>query len=104
MTRNLLVRVYLDPKEYETWKNFAAEHHIKYKNDGELVRNLIHQVAYVEKLGLDVYILRDKIKQVKEQLLKKEDIISKLQSTRVQLQEDLDRLKENIEKKRKKKK
>lgn len=102
MVRNMRISVFIDPSEYANWKNYAAESKLSYKNDSELVRNLIHRVQHAEKLDLDVYILRDKVKQLKERLLQREDIISKLQSTRVHLQQDLDRLEENIKRRKKK--
>ena len=102
MARNVRISVFLEPVEYKNWVDYAAESKIKYKNDSEMVRKLIHQVQRAEKLDLDVYILRDKIKQLKLQIIQQDDIISRLQTTRIQLQQDLDRLKENIKRRKKK--
>lgn len=99
------------PEDYAAWYNYAAENQIAVKNDSDLVRKLISRVQNIDKLDLDVYILRDRCNRLETKLKERDDIIarlennaSRLQSIRLQQAQDLNRLKENIKKKRRKKK
>ena len=96
------IQLLLDPKMYGDWVKYAADNKIFHNNDSDLIRKLIGRIAFTEKLDLDVYILRDKVTQLKGQILKRDDVISRLQTTRIKLQEDNDRLKANIKRGKKK--
>lgn len=101
-SRSVRLQVLVSPEDYAAWYNYAAENEIPVKNDSDLVRKLISKVQNIDKLDLDVYILRDRTKQLEKKIEERDEVISRLQSTRIQLEQDLERLKENIKRRRKK--
>lgn len=103
-SRSIRLQVLVCPEDYAAWYNYAAEQDISVRNDSELVRKLMQLATNTEDLDLKIYVLRNKIKMLAEDKAKDQEIISRLQTTRIQLQQDLDRLKENIKKKRRQKK
>jgi len=110
-SRSVRLQVLVCPEDYVAWHNFAADLEIKANNDSDLVRKLIARVQNINKLDLDVYILRDRTKQLEQKVAERDQLIetqqnkiSILKSERLQAIADLDQLKENIKKKRRQKK
>lgn len=110
-SKSVRLQVLVSPEDYAAWYTYAAENEITVKNDSDLVRKLIARVQNIDKLDLDVYILKDRCTRVETKLKERDIIIEKqresisiLKSKRLQLIEELDRLNENIKIKRSKKK
>jgi hypothetical protein len=80
MPKNLLIRVYLDVKQYNDIIETANNRGIKAKTDSEMIRKVLFE--YCDKIDAIAWKLMhegDKVREMQEILGKKEAIIEKLQ-------------------------
>jgi hypothetical protein len=86
---------------YNNLHNYATEHKIQYKNDSDLVRKLLYKLTLEQgNIELTNYIMKDQIKQQKEQLDKQETLITKLQDIRIELSNKIEVLQQKVKSKK----
>jgi len=102
MTKNIVIQLFLDSRQYENIKEAADTRNINYRNDSDMIRKLLHD--YVEKIAgivISQVMIEQKTEHLKQDVAKKDAVIEDLRNKCAALEQDHDRLKENISRKAK---
>jgi len=104
MSKSMRIQVLMEPELLTKAKTYAAEHKLLYKNDSQLIRNLLMKgITELSDNELTIYLMRGQLSQIKEDMehvTKQDDLLSK---QNIELSKENEILKKNLEIKTKKK-
>lgn len=99
MLKNIMVRIFLDIKEYTNIKEAADTRRIKADSESELFRKILND--YVDKIAsvvISQVVIEQKVSEFKTALSQKDSVIEQLRTEVTNARNELDDLKENLRK------